>query len=58
MFNLEEDGNEEGLTHFGQALGDREKFHDISQSDEEMAEGESIGSKRETFAFFVEKLYM
>ena len=42
MFNLEEDGNEEGLTHFGQALGDMEKFNDIQLSDEEVEEGELI----------------
>lgn len=40
MFNLEdgEDGNEEGLTHFGQSLGDMEKFDDVQLSSEEEEE--------------------
>lgn len=40
MFNLEdgEDGNEEGLTHFGQSLGDMERFDDVQLSSEEEEE--------------------
>ena len=37
-FNLEDEDNEEGLTHFGQSLGDVEKFDDIQLSDGEMEE--------------------
>ena len=51
MFNLEEDGNEEGLTHFGQSLGDMEKFDDIPLSDEELVEGEAKWVFRENFNF-------
>lgn len=41
MFNLEdgEGANEEGLTHFGQSLGDLEKFDDVQLSEEEEEEG-------------------
>lgn len=39
MFNLEDDDNEEGLTHFGQSLGDMEKFDDVQVSDGSADEG-------------------
>ena len=51
MFNLEEDGNEEGLTHFGQSLGDMEKFDDIPLSDEELVEGEAKWVSKIEFQF-------
>ena len=52
MFNLEEeDGNEEGLTHFGQSLGDMEKFDDVQLSDEEVEEeGELIAQGFQVFS--------
>ena len=41
MFNLEdgEEANEEGLTHFGQCLGDMERFDHVQLSSEEEEEG-------------------
>ena len=39
VFNLEDD-NEEGLTHFGQSIGDMERFDHIELSEDEHAEGE------------------
>ena len=36
---MEDDDNEEGLTHFGQSLGDMEKFDDIQLSDGGEEEG-------------------
>ena len=38
---MEEDGNEEGLTHFGQSLGDIEKFSDVQLSDDDVEKGVS-----------------
>ena len=39
-FNLgDEDTNEEGLTHFGQSLGDMEKFDEVQLSDGGEEEG-------------------
>ena len=39
-YNLEE---EEDLTHYGQSLGDMERFDDIQLSEEEMEEGVCMG---------------
>lgn len=41
MFNLE-DGDEDGLTHFGQSLGDLEKYDDVQLSGGDEEEGRSV----------------
>lgn len=38
MFNLSDD-DEEGLTHYGQSIGDMERFDHIELSEDEMEEG-------------------
>lgn len=41
MFNLSDDDDDEGLTHYGQSIGDIERFDQIELSGDEMDEGKN-----------------